>query len=228
MKHLAMIAAAFAATAGFAAAQTNIVQTLDFDGVPDFSEPLIFNKYNGLASNLLNVNISYSLKIAGGQFVMDNDANSSASVTANFGATLDATSSDVQLRDNTFNLIIDDVAALNSGTFDLAPNVGDGLNDYDPTGPDGAILVGETKTKTGDGDVAAMFLGGYVGPGSFTVNAIAKQVASLTSNSGVETATTPVGAKGTITITYTVVPEPSSAALFGLAVLGLAFRRSRS
>ncbi|QTN34389.1 choice-of-anchor E domain-containing protein [Akkermansiaceae bacterium] len=228
MKHLAIITAAVAASAGFASAQSTIVQTKSFSGVPDFSEPLLFNKYNGLASNLLNVNISYSLTIVGGQFVMDNDANSPASVTANFGATLDATSTDVQLRDNTFNLIVDDVAALNTGTFNLAPNQGDGLNDYDPTGPDGAILVGTTQTKTGNGDVAAMFLGGYVGTNQFTVNAIAKQVASLTSNSGVETATTPVSARGFVTVTYTVVPEPSSSALAGLAALGLAFRRRRA
>ncbi len=228
MKHLAIIAAAFAATAGFASAQTTIVQTMNFGGVPDFSVPLLFNKYNGPASNLLGVNVSYSLKIEGGQFVIDNDANSPATVTANFGATLDATSGDVQLRDNSFNLIVDDVSALNTGTYNLAANIGDGLNDYDPTGPDGALLVGQTKTKAGNGDVAAMFFGGYAGPGTFTVNAITKQVASLTSSSGVETATTPVSATGTITVTYTVVPEPSSAALLGLAAVGIAFRRRRA
>jgi len=220
MKHVAIITAAFAATAGFATAQTTIVHTLNFNGVPYFSVPLLFNKCNGLASNLTKVNVSYSLQIQGGQFVIDNDANSPASVTANFGATLDATSSDVQLRDNTFNLIVDDVAALNTGTFNLAPNFGDGLNDFDPTGPDGTVLVGAPKMKAGNGDVNAMFISGYVGPGTFTVNAIAKQVASLTSSSGVETATTPVSANGTITITYTVIPEPRSTAL-----VGLAFRR---
>tara|TARA_B110000037_G_scaffold88181_1_gene104547 strand:- start:5408 stop:5659 length:252 start_codon:yes stop_codon:yes gene_type:complete len=78
MKHLPIIAAAIAATIGSAIAQTTILQTLNFSGVPDFSQPLLFNKYNGPASDLTNVNVSYSLKIEGGQFVMDNDADSSA------------------------------------------------------------------------------------------------------------------------------------------------------
>jgi len=226
MKHLTIVAAAIAATIGLANAQT-ITQTLNFSGVPDFSQPLLFNKFNGPASSLINVNVSYSLNIQGGRFVMDNDANSPANVTANFGATLDATSSDVRLRDNTFNLIIDDASALNTGTYNLAPNQGDGLGDYDPTGPDGAVLIGTAQTKAGNGNVAAMFLNDFVGTGTFTVSAIAKQVASLTSNSGVETATTPVSANGTITITYTI-PEPSSALLIALGGFAFALRRRRA
>ena len=228
MKNIAMLAAAFAAFTGLGFAQTTIVQTRDFDGVPNFSQPLLFAKYSGNAADIISVNVSYSLTIEGGQFIIDNDANTPASLTANFGAKLNATSDDVQLRDNGFNLIIDDVAALNSGTFDLAPNQGDGLGDYDPTGPDGAVLVGTPQNNNGGSDVNSMFLGDYAGGGNFTINAKAEQFGSLTFNSGIETATTPVTAKGFVTVTYTVVPEPSAAALTGLAVIGLAFRRRRN
>ncbi len=228
MKITTMLAVAIAAFPVFASGQTLITQTLNFSGVPDFSQPLLFNKYSGDAADILNIEVSYSLTIQGGQFIIDNDSNSPASLTANFGAELDATSTDVNLLNGSFQPIINDVAVINSGTFDLAPNQGDGLNDYDSSGPDGAILVGVTKTNTGSGNVNTSFYGQYAGGGTFTVNAKSSQVGSLSFNSGIETATTPVTANGTITITYTVVPEPSSTALLGLGALGLAFRRRRA
>lgn len=228
MKTLSLLAAAFAAIAGFANGQTLITQTLTFSGVPDFSKPLLFDKYNGPAADLTNVNVSYSLKIEGGQFIIDNDADSPANVTANFGAGLDTTnSSDVHLLDGAFNAIINGVSVTNSETYNLAANFGDGLNDYDPTGPDGAKLMGTTETKSGGADVNSTFLNEFVGAGQFTITAIAKQIGSLSYNSGIETATTPVFASGMITVTYTV-PEPSSTALLGLAAAALAFRRRRA
>lgn len=221
------VALACAALSGFVSGQT-ITQTLNFSGVPDFSRPLLFDKYNGPASNLTNVNISYTFRIQGGQFIIDNDADTPANLTANFGAGLDADSDDVTLLDESFNAIINGVSVTNSGTFSLDANVGDGLNDYDPSGPDGAVLMGQTETTSGAGNVNSMFRNEFVGSDQFTINALANQIGSLSFNSGIETATTPVNADGTITVTYTVVPEPSSVALFGLAAAALAFRRRRA
>lgn len=226
MKTLMTLAVAITASAGFAYGQNTITQTLNFSGVPDFSQPLLFSKYDGPLSELTNVNVSYSITIEGGLFIIDNDANTPASLTANFGAGLGATSSDVNLLDDSFNPIISGVSVFNSGTFNLAPNEGDGLNDFDPSGPDGASLVGTTQNTTGGGDVNSMFLAQFVGSGTYTINANANQIGSLSFNSGIETATTPVSAFGTITVTYTV-PEPSSTMLIGLTAAGLAFRRRR-
>jgi len=227
MKTITLLAVAFAASSGFSFGQTLITQTLSFSGVPDFNSPLLFNKYAGNASDITNIKVSYSLTIKDGLFIVDNDANSPASVTANFGAGLNASSSDVNLLDASFNPIIAGVSAINSATYNLAPNVGDGPNDFDPTGPDGAMLVGTPQTSMGMGNVNSMFFSQYAGGGTFTINAKANQIGSLSFNSGIETATSPVNANGTITITYTV-PEPSSTALLGLAALGLAFRRRRA
>ncbi|MBC7981378.1 MAG: choice-of-anchor E domain-containing protein [Armatimonadetes bacterium] len=228
MKTIATIAAICAALSGLAHSQTFITQTLNFSGVPDFSAPLLFNKYNGNVADLLNVEVQYSLTIDGGRFIVDNDSNTAANVTVNFGAELDATSSDVNLLNSSFNPIINDVSSVNSQTFNLAANVGDGLNDYDPTGPDGGALNGTTQTSSGGDDVNSMFFSQYVGPGTYTITAKSSQIGSLSFNSGIETATTPVTANGTITVIYTVVPEPSTAILSGLAVLGLATRRRRA
>lgn len=222
------ILVAFAALCGSVYGQALITQTQTFSGVPDFSAPLLFNQYDGNPAELQNINISYSITISGGQFIVDNDSQSPATTTATFGASLSATSSEVVLADNAFQQIIQGASATNSQLFLLGADNGDGVNNYDSTGPDGGILVGTIKTVTGNGDVNSLGYAGYLGNGQFTINALTDQVGSLSYNSGIETATTPVNLEGYITVTYTVVPEASSTALVGLAAMGLAFRRRRS
>ncbi len=226
MKTKILLALVSVAAAAVSNGQTLVTQTLYFSGVPDFETPLVFSKYAGNAADIQNVSVSYNLTIEGGQFVIDNDSANTASTTANFGAKLSATSVQVNLLNSAFSAIINDASALNSGSFVLAPNTGDGLNDYDPTGPDGTILVGNTVSTSGGDSVNSLFWSQFAGAGTFTITAKASQVGSLTFNSGVETATTPVTASGSITVSY-LVPEASSAALLGLSALGLAFRRRR-
>lgn len=78
------------------------------------------------------------------------------------------------------------------------------------------MLIGETVTEAGGGFVGSSYFSQYAGGGTFTVDAISQQVATTGSVSGVEVATTPVFANGSISVIYTV-PEPSSSALLGLA-----------
>lgn len=228
MKTLQLFAVTCAALCGSAFGQTLIPQTKTFSGIPDFSAPLIFNKYNGNLADVQSITISYSIKIEGGQFIVDNDSATPATTTAEFGAKLNVSSSDVALLNSSFQPIFQNVTVSNTQTFNLGADNGDGVGNYDPTGPDGGILLGQTVTGSGGGNVAAALYGGYVGAGQFTINALADQVGKLSFNSGIETATTPVNASGSITVTYNVVPEPSSTALVGLAALGLAFRRRRA
>lgn len=226
MKITILSVLACAVSSGFALGQTSIVQTLNFSGVPDFSAPMTFEKFHGNPADLLDVQITFTMNIDGGQFVVDNDSNTVATTTVNFGANLNASSSDVILLNASFNPIFSGASAINTQTFVLGANTGDGLNDYDPTGPDGGKLVGAPQSSTGGDSVNPAFWGGYTGAGTFNISANASQIGSLSYNSGIETATTPVTAGGTITVTY-VVPEPSSVALSALAVIGFAFRRRR-
>ena len=226
MKTKILLALVSVAAAAVSNGQTLVTQTLYFSGVPDFETPLVFSKYAGNAADIQNVSIDYNLTIEGGQFVVDNDADTPAITNVKFGASLDATSAQVKMLNSAFFAIINDVEATNQATFVLTPNFGDGLNDYDSTPTDGAVLVGNTVSNSGGDDVHPFFWSQYAGGGTFTVNVKANQVGSLSYNSGVETATTPVIARGSITVSY-LVPEASSAALLGLSALGLAFRRRR-
>ncbi|MBN8456409.1 MAG: PEP-CTERM sorting domain-containing protein [Verrucomicrobia bacterium] len=227
MKTKILLALVSVAAAGLSYGQTLVTQTLYFSGVPDFETPLVFSKYAGNASDIQNVSIDYDLTISGGQFVVDNDADTPAEVAVKFGARLDATSLQVTMLNHAFSAIINDVEATNQAQYLLTPNFGDGLNDYDPTPTDGAVLVGATVNEAGGDDVHPLFWSQYAGGGTFTVNVKASQIGSLSYNSGVETATTPVVANGSITVSYLVVPEVSSSVLLGISALGLAFRRRR-
>jgi len=229
MKTSLLLAAALAASSASGHSQTFVTQTLAFDGVPNYTDALVFDKYTGLASDIISIQISYSLTVAGGIFIFDNDALTPANgVIAEFGTSLGVTSTDVSLLNGSFQPVISNAKSTNSGTFNLAANQGDGPSDFSPDGPDGAQLSGTVVTTTGSGNIGSVLFGQYAGGGTFTINATASQLASLSFNSGIETATTPQNASGFVTVRYEVIPEPSSALLIGLGVLGLAFRRRRA
>lgn len=218
-----IIAAALGSS--FASAAT-IVQTLAFDGVPDFTAPLVFNKFDGNVADLQEIIVSYDFTIEGGRFVVDNDAETTATVNVKFGASLAGTSTTVRLTDPNFNPVFNRVTVVNEASYVLAPNVGDLSGDYDSSGPDGALLIGTTRNTSGSSSIATAIWGDYVGSDTFTIDMDIVQIGSLSYNSGLETATTPVTANGQITITY-VVPEPTSSLLVGIAGIGFAIRRRR-
>lgn len=228
MKITTLLAVAMTAISGVACGQVSIVQTMPFSGLPGFTEPLLFNKYSGNPADLTDIQISFTLTIQGGQFVVDNDSTMPATTTVNFGASLYATSPDVLLYNSLLQPIIDNAEAVNSQTFSLGANAGDGLYDYDPTPTDGGKLIGTTQTTGGGDSVSALLFSQYLGSGTFTINARTEQVGDLSYRSGIETASTPVSASGSITVTYLAVPEPSAALLGGLSTLGLLLRRRRA
>ncbi|MFD2255489.1 PEP-CTERM sorting domain-containing protein [Luteolibacter algae] len=230
MKTFALLAVACVAFSGRALSQTIITQTKSFSDVPDFSHSLVFDKYDGNLSDISKITISYELVINGGRFGVDNDAVNPppSKIEASFGASLTARSSDVKLLDSGYNSIIDEVRAVNVASFSgLTGNDGDASDQYDAGGTDWAELVGAEITKSGSGDISSTFFSQYVGNNTFTITANSSQIGSLSYNSGISTTTTPVNAKGYITVTYEIVPEPSTTALSGLAAMALILRRRR-
>lgn len=84
--------------------------------------------------------------------------------------------SDVNLLDSSFQLIFSNVSSTASSIVSLAPNFGDGPNDYDLTGPDGQTILGAPSSLTGRGKVNAIFWSQYAGTGNFLLNVDADTV----------------------------------------------------
>ncbi|MDB4353924.1 PEP-CTERM sorting domain-containing protein [Akkermansiaceae bacterium] len=228
MKNTILIAGVVASLSS-AYGQTTFSQTQAFGPSSlSFDDTLTFNQLNLNPADIISVSWSYSITVNGGQMVIDNDGTNPATVNAMFGGELDVTSTDVTLFDPaTFMPLIDGVSATTSGIFNLAANVGDTVGDYDPTGPDGATLLGQVSTTSGSASVDNSFWAQYLGTGLIDLDVSADAVASIGTVGGVEFAFTPATANGSLTLNVTAVPEPSSALLSMTGILALGLRRRR-
>lgn len=79
------------------------------------------------------------------------------------------------------------------------------------------------------GDVNNAFISVYQGTGTFTDTVTADQIVRATGLGGIQQSFTVSNISGAvvITYTYTAIPEPASALLGGLGLLGLVIRRRR-
>ena len=213
------------------AGATQVSQTKVFSGIPDYERTLTFAKMNFTCPNcVLNwIKVDLVLNVTGGQYILDNDAETPASGTFNFGGQAFIVGSDVPMIDASFNPVVGNVQAGHSGVFNLTANVGDGPGDYSPDPPDGMIYIGGAETDSASGFNNSVVFAQYLGIGTFDVKVGTSQWANYAGASGIEYAANPVSADGSLTITYdyTCVPEPSSivALLGGVGMLGLIRRR---
>lgn len=225
-KCLAFVACVSLIWSSTAQAFPTITQTIPFGpDIPDYTETLTFNQFNGLIADLISIEVSMELNVDGGLLIMDNDSPNNAHVDAHIGADGAIMSVDVALLDCAFQPVVANVMAETIQSFDLAPNIGDGANDFDPSPPDGAQLNGGAATDSDNGFVCNTFWGGYVGPGTFDIDANIDQFFDYGAVSGVEIGYTPVTADGTVTVVYNFVPEPATIGL--LVIGGLAMLRRR-
>lgn len=220
-RFITLVACALFALPGIASA-TVLSETINFGpGTPNFNSTLTFQKYHGGYGNLVSVKVILNLDIDGGTLIVDNDGVGPAHVDTELGATAAISSLDVTLLDNLFQPVTGVASASTVGSYDLAGNIGDGANDYDPSGPDGAQLIGQADSDMKMGFINSLFHPGFVGAGTFDIKAQVNQILDFGGVGGVEGGFTAVNAGGSVTVQYTLdkTPEPASAAMLGLAGL---------
>lgn len=206
-----------------------IPETQFFSGIPNINGPLTFNQFDNQGGTrvLQSINISLTLQASGGYFKIDNDDTNSVSGTFEFGANAAISTTDVILKDSSSQDIPAQAAAYHSGAFNLAANVGDGVGDYDPTGPDGMFYNGGIENSITSGSIGNAFWSsgtkGFMGTGTYNIDFSVARRAQC-SSLGIEYQSSPPPSTfGFVTVLYTydVVPEPATICL--LAFGGLVF-----
>lgn len=232
MKNPITIAAMLIAGLVSIAQAQQITQTRTFGPqIPQYSTVMNFDSYAGDLDDIESIVITWEMDIKDGFLVVDNDSPDPATGNYEFGASIsvDGANTDVTILNNSFGAIFTATEVINSGSFSLAGNDGDGSNDYSPDGPDGISVDGQDVSGNGGDTINSMFYDQYVsGTGgsagaTFNIGITAEQYLNVTSNGGTEYAITPVNASGIVTLVYNLkpeaIPEPSSAAMLALGSL---------
>ena len=207
----------------------SIIQTRTFSGTPNYTNILAFDKFNDQTGTriLQSIGVSIAISTDNGHLILDNDGEEDATGAFEFGASANISSTYVALINSGLQPVTAKIEAIHSGTFDLAPNIGDGLNDFDPTAPDGMQYIGGVESDSDSGFIAPVVFWQYIGTGTFNIELVVVQWQNFEGAGGVEWAVAPVSAEGDVTIVYNydVVPEPATMGL--LALGGLLIRRKR-
>ncbi len=211
-----IVAIALVASAGSALGQ---VQVQSFAGVPNLSETLTFNQFNGNFADLIDICITLEITAVGGQAIVDNDGAQPGQATVDFGV-------EGTLSAPVVNLFpTPSVAVVSSNVFDLAADDGDGPLNVDGNGPDGAVVPGVNGSDSQTVSINPAFWADYVGGGTFDIVAEIDTLFDIFGISGVEGSFSPPSVEGSVTVEYKLIPAPASAALLGLG--GLAGLRRR-
>jgi hypothetical protein len=233
MKALNTIALA-ASLVGVSSGAT-LIQTQNYAFVPNGSQTVTFNKFDTSLGTLTGVNVSITLNKSGGSFQVDNDSASAGtidlthqvkgSLSTSLGATALLNTGFATIGTNTVL-----VATSTLSSVSISGTTGDATNAFNATGLGDFVSFNPTPVGASDsGDINNFFIGLYQGAGTFTDTVTADQIVSATGVSGLQQSFTVSNISGAVvvTYTYTAIPEPASALLGGLGLLGLVVRRRR-
>lgn len=209
----------------------SLTQTETFGFVPTGSATLTFNQFDDLGGLLTldSITITFLLEKSGGSYQADNDSATGGSVTLTHQLQGSLSSSDVNLISTTFQPIGSSLLVTSSTNTTLTATTGDPTNVFNDTGlGDYFIFNPAAASNSTGGDVFSGVWSGYIGTGTFDINALVQQNVQLTGLGGVQQAFTVSDAAGAVTVVYNyTVPEPTTALLVGAtgAFLLLARRR---
>lgn len=202
-------------------AQVTISQTQSFNFTPNGSQSLTFNKINGNVSDfndILDITISIVFTKTGGSLSVDNDSAESGEVT--FTHTLAGAlnqGSGPALIDSGFSTGWAAVNAISSTTQFLEATTGDPTDEFNNTGlGDFYRFDPDPVTVASSSSIASAVWGQYfeaTGPGTFSWNFSANQLTDATGLGGLQQALTVSQAQGTVTVEYSLIPEPGTIVL---------------
>jgi len=198
-------------------------QLIPFNGTPNLSQTLTFDKYDGSSGPLVAIQVKFLLNSHDGQLILDNDSAEPASGTFEFGSKGDISSTDVPLLNAAFQPVTAELDTTHSGPFNLTGDPAPIVGDFNPAPPDGMSYSGGDESDSDSGFIAPALFAQYTGAGTFDVEVDVLQWQDFGGVSGIEWAVTPVNVDGYVEIIY--VPEPMTLSL--LSIGGLALLRKR-
>lgn len=226
------------AVAGGSAFGLSIVQTKTFTGdVGNVNQVFVYDQFDtqGGTRVLDSVQILVGLQSFGGERTVDNDDSVGATGTVEIGLTGGISSADVSLVDLAFQPIGGSIDASTSGSLTVDPDDGDlevgGTPNVSVVGPDAATYTGGNPN---DGDVGFVApavwtaLVGYIGTGTYTINADYTAYSKFLGFGGIQDAGEPPTSDGFVTVIYEYhneeifIPEPMTLGAVSAAFAGLA------
>ena len=194
---------------------------------------LTFPQFNTATGTLTGVNVDFRIELAGVIVAMDNDADVAQTGTALVQTTVNSLTSNVTLQKSDLSTINKgSLSSIVSRQFSLSPTTGDAVGAFNATGNDDYAIWQPLMISVSDsGDISSGVWAGYQGTGNITVttNALYLTSATFVGNDGYFQGNTPDATfRGTITYTFTAIPEPVMFGIMGLAATVLMRRRRQA